>query len=601
MPRPLRAQRYAEGASPSLIWMITERLPFLAYAEALQFYAEWVPKLTPAERALLGCNDRYFLMTGMLNRSDALPPKVTLKAASWLYDRVREVEAEPDGHIDLWARFHWKSSAITNAGIIQEILCDPELTVGIFSITKDISEKFLKQIKEELESNEELKATYADVLWESPRQEASSWSLKGGITVKRSGNPKESSVEAHGLIDALPTGRHFGLLVYDDAINEKNVTNPEQINKATERIQLSFNLGVGEATRKWFIGTRYSYGDSYAWLLDPLNQIAIPRLYSATDDGTLDGVPVFLSQEAWDKVKREQRDTVAAQFLQNPLSGKEQTFLTRWLKPYWVRPSMLNVYIMGDPSKGKSKTSDRTAIAVVGIDVNNNKYILDGYCHRMSLSERWDRLKDLHKKWVNMPGVQLVKVGWERYGMQTDEEYFEERMRQQGQRFEIIELNWTGDAGGESKGKRISRLEPDFRHGEFFVPGKVWHTFVDDKGQVKHGEARWFLQLEDVKDAEGNIIIRADDNIHYRINPGPHQEERRAKQNGEHWRIFDPIRRLDEDKNIYDLTRVFFQEYSLHPFAPRDDLIDAVSRIFDMEPMPATRLEQYHVEDWVDA
>ena len=581
--------------------MVTEKLPYLSYAEALAFYKDWVPRLTPSERALLGCNDRYFLMTGMLNRADALPPKVTPKAAAWIYDRCREVEAEPDGHIDLWSRFHWKSSTITHAGIIQEILCDPELTVGIFSITKDISEKFLKQIKEELESNEELKATYADVLWENPRQEASSWSLKGGITVKRTGNPKESSVEAHGLIDALPTGRHFGLLVYDDAINEKNVTNPEQINKATERIQLSFNLGVGEATRKWFIGTRYSYGDSYAWLLDPLNQIAIPRLYPATDDGTLDGTPVFLSQEAWDKIKREQRDTVAAQFLQNPLSGKEQTFLTKWLKPYWVRPSMLNVYIMGDPSKGKSKTSDRTAIAVVGIDVNNNKYILDGYCHRMSLSERWDRLKELHKKWVSMPGVQLVKVGWERYGMQTDEEYFEERMRQQGQRFEIIELNWTGDAGGESKGKRISRLEPDFRHGEFFVPGKVWHTFVDDKGQVKHGEARWFLQLEDVKDEAGNITVRADDNIHYRPNPGLHAEERRAKQNGEHWRVFDPIRRLDEDKNIYDLTRVFFQEYSLHPFAPRDDLIDAVSRIFDMEPMPATRLEQMHVEDYVDA
>lgn len=601
MPRPLRAQRYAEGASPSLIWMITERLPYLSFPEAMEFYRDWVPRLKPNERALLGCNDRYFLMTGMLNRSDALPPKVTLKAASWLYDRVREVEAEPDGYIDLWARFSWKSSAITNAGVIQEILTDPELTVGIFSITKDISEKFLKQIKEELETNEELKATYADVLWENPRQEASTWSLKGGITVKRIGNPKESSVEAHGLIDALPTGRHFGLLVYDDAINEKNVTNPEQIKKATDRIQLSFNLGVGEATRKWFIGTRYSYADSYAWLLDPLNQIAIPRLYPATDDGTLDGTPVFLSQEAWDKIKREQRDTVAAQFLQNPLSGKEQTFLTKWLKPYWVRPNMLNVYIMGDPSKGKSKTSDRTAIAVVGIDVNANKYLLDGYCHRMPLSERWDRLKELHKKWVNMPGVQLVKVGWERYGLQTDEEYFDERMLKDGPRFEIIELNWTGDAGGESKNKRIARLEPDFRHGEFFVPGKVWHTFVDDNGHVKHGEARWFLQTEDVKDEAGNIIIRADDNIHYRINPGPHAEERRCKQNGEHWRLFDPIRRLDEDKNIYDLTRVFFQEWALHPFAPRDDLIDSISRVYDMDPMPATRLEVVHVEDYIDA
>ena len=72
------------------------------------------------------------------------------------------------------------------------------------------------------------------------------------------------------------------------------------------------------------------------------------------------------------------------------------------------------------------------------------------------------------------------------------------------------------------------------------------------------------------------------------------------KQSGEHWRVFDPIRRLDEDKNIYDLTRVFFQEYALHPFAPRDDLIDAISRIYDMEPMPAIRHETVHIEDYAD-
>ena len=74
MPRPLRATRYAEGASPSLIWMITAKLPYLSYAEAIEFYHDWVPKLTPSERALLGCYDRYFLITGMLNRFLATNP-----------------------------------------------------------------------------------------------------------------------------------------------------------------------------------------------------------------------------------------------------------------------------------------------------------------------------------------------------------------------------------------------------------------------------------------------------------------------------------------------------------------------------------------------
>lgn len=573
MPRDLRAQRYAEGASPSLIWMIKEKLPFLSFAEAMEFYREWVPRLSPKELALLGCNDRYFLLTGLLNRPDMMHP--------WRYDRAREVEAAPDGHIDLWFREAGKSSIITFAGSIQEILSDPELTIGIFGNTKDISRPFLKQIKDELEANDELKAVYADVLWENPRQDAPSWALDGGIVVKRRGNPKEATIEAHGVIDAMPTGRHFGLMIFNDVITEKNVTNPEMIKKSAERFELADNLGKAEGSRKWIEGTRYSYADYYGEMIK--KGIAKPRIYPATDDGTLDGTPVLLSPEAWERKKRAQRSTIAAQMLQNPMAGNENTFRVQWLKPYWVRPAMMNIYIMGDPSQGRSKSSDRTAIPVVGIDTGGNKYLVDGYCHRMPLSERWARLRELHKKWTNMPGVQLVKVGWEKYGMQTDIEYFEERMRLEGPRFEIIELNWTGEAGQQAKPKRVARLEPDFRNGNFFLPARVWAK-IDETSL----EARWSV-------AEGR------DEIQYRPNPGPHAEERRVRGNGEHWRITEPIRRLDEDKNIYDLTEVFFEEYRFFPFASRDDLIDAASRIYDMDPMPAVRHQVVEVEDFVDS
>lgn len=576
MSRLLRAERYAVGASPSLVSLITERLPYLSFSEAMNFYSEAVPRLQPTEVALLGCNDRFFLLTGLMNRVDMIH--------SWQYDRAREVEADPDGYLDLWARGHGKSSWITNGGVIQEVLIDPEITIGIFACTRDIARPFLGQIKQELESNEELKATYPDVLWAKPRVEAPSWSTDGGLVVKRKGNPKEATIEAHGLIDAMPTGRHFRLLAFDDIVTERHVTNPDQIRKATERVELADNLGIGDGTRKWMAGTRYSFADSYGHLLE--HNIVKARIYPATDDGTLDGNPVFLSQATWDDKKKSQRTTISAQMMQNPIAGNENSFRTAWLTHYWVRPQMLNVYIMGDPSKGKSKTSDRTALAVVGIDSMGHKYLLDGYCHRMPLSERWKRLNQLHKRWSEMPGVQSVSVGYERYGSQSDDEYFEEQMRLQRKSFEIIELNWTGNVGRESKKARVERLEPDFRLGHFFLPARVWHASVE--GGAGDAQATWSIEDDT-------------DEITYRPMRTLHKDERRVQLAGESWRVVKALRRKDEDGNLYDLTRILFEEFRFFPFSPRDDLIDAVSRIYDMDPKPATKFETIEVEDYVDA
>lgn len=579
MSRALKAERYAQGASPSLVELITTRLPYFSFTEAMAFYAAVVPRLKPTELALLGCNDRFFLLTGLLNRVDMIHP--------WLYDRAREVEADPDGYLDLWARTHGKSSIVTFAGNIQDVLIDPEITIGIFACTRDIARPFLAQIKQELEGNEELKATYPDVLWAKPRVEAPSWSVDGGLVVKRQGNPKEATIEAHGLIDAMPTGRHFKKLCFDDIITERHVTNPDQIAKATERVELADNLGSGEGTRKQMVGTRYSFADTYGHLLDA--KIVKERIYPATDNGKLDGNPVLLSKEAWAEKIKAQRTTISAQMLQNPIAGKENTFRAKWLRAYWVRPVMCNVYIMGDPSKGRSKTSDRTAIAVIGIDSGGNKYLLDGYCHRMPLSERWARLQELHRKWSDMPGVQSISVGWERYGLIADDEYFAEKMRETGNRFEIKELNWTGQVGRESKASRVERLEPDLRNESVLFPARVWNPHVTDPATGKRSTSvTWTVDPET-------------EEIKHRHIPNLHGDERRVIASGECWRLMEPLMRRDEDGNLYDLTRVAFEEIKFFPFSPRDDLVDAMSRIYDMDPRSAEAGETVMVEDYHDA
>jgi hypothetical protein len=164
--------------------------------------------------------DRFFLLTQVLRRPDAYN--------EWLYKRCREVEAAPDGHIDLWAREHYKSTIITFAGSMQEIIKDPEITIGIFSHTKSIAKTFVDQIKQECEQNEQLHILWPDIFWENPKREAPTWSLDGGIVVKRTTNPREKTVEGHGLVDGQPISKHFGLMIYDDVVTEESVYTPEK-------------------------------------------------------------------------------------------------------------------------------------------------------------------------------------------------------------------------------------------------------------------------------------------------------------------------------------------------------------------------------------
>lgn len=504
----------------------------------------------------LGRVDRYFLLCNLLHRPDAWH--------RWLYDRCREVELDPDGHLDLWAREHYKSTIITFAGSIQEVLRDPEITIGIFSHTKPTAKKFVLQIMQEFEENKRLVELYRDVLWDNPRRQAPEWSEEKGITVKRQSNPRESTLEAHGLVDGQPTGSHFRLRVYDDIVTLESVTTPEQVKKTTQALAVSDNLGARGADgrkRAQFVGTRYTFADTYQDMIDS-KQVKV-RLHPGSDNGLPTGNPVFLSKEAWADLRRKQPTAIfAAQILQNPTAGSEAMFRKEWPRFSDIRPSTLNVYIVCDPASSRKKGSDRTAMFAVGIDAARNKYVLGGYAHKMGLAERWKKLSGLWKTWSVMPGVQIVKVGYERYGLLDAMEHFEERRLIEKLSFEIIELNWPSE-GGNAKYDRIQRLEPDFRAGKWWFAGS------------------YEPELPGSPDTRNQRMVR---------------------EAGQSYRIYEPIRQKDADGNVYSLNKVIFDEFVAYPYSTKDDCLDCLSRIYDMEPVPPVIIgnEGLKVDDFVD-
>lgn len=402
-------------------------------------------------------SDLFFLLTIACRRKDI--------DRDWLYSRCREVEANPDGMLDLWAREFYKSTIITYGKTLQDILKNPDITVGIFSHTRPIAKSFMEQIKRELEQNTWLKDLFPDVLYREPQKESPSWSLDGGLLVKRSSNPKEKTVEAWGLVDGQPTSRHFSLLVYDDVVTLESVTTPEQIAKVTNAWAMSLNLGAAKGAKR-YVGTRYHFNDTYKDIIE--RGAAVPRIHPATHDGTMEGNPVFLSREVLAQKRRDFGPYVySSQMLLNPVADKAMGFKQEWLQYYTQMPEdlkkwTLNKYIVVDPANEKKRGSDYTVIAVIGLAADGNRYLVDAVRDRLNLTERTQKVFEFVRK--HKP----IRVGYEKYGLQSDIEHIQYVQAQENYRFQIIPLG-----GQMPKNDRIRRLVPIFEQGKFWLPGQL--------------------------------------------------------------------------------------------------------------------------------
>lgn len=418
----------------------------------------------PSERAVptyreLCKRDLFFLLYFGLERTDINHP--------WVVARIREVEARHDDTLDLWAREHFKSTILTYALPIQELLNDPEARICIFSHTRPIAKGFLRQIKQTLEGSPPVKRWFPDVFWDTPKTQAPKWSEDDGLVVRRRSSAKEASIEAWGLVDGQPISKHYTVRVYDDVVTRDSVNSPEMIKKTLDAYELSQSLGTIDGTKR-VVGTHYHFNDLYMTLRKSGHYHV--RIYPATHDGTSHGRPVMLPQKRLDQLRRDQGEYVfSSQQLLNPVAEGNQGFKLEWIRYYRELPGALNRYLLVDPANEKKESSDYTVMAVIGIDAAENHYLLDLLRDKLNLTERKTALFAM---WRRHPGI--LRTGYEKYGMQSDIAYMEEEQRREGTYFAITALG-----GRTSKTDRIRGLVPLFEHGRFYLPRHLYRAGRD--------------------------------------------------------------------------------------------------------------------------
>ena len=346
---------------------------------------------------------------------------------------------------------------------------NPEITIAIFSQTRPLAKDFLCKIKLEYETNELLKEVYSDSCWQNPVVQSPKWAENEGLCLRRRGIRVEQTIEAWGLVDGQPTGRHFDGEVFDDILTIDSSRSALQILKVTDALEQAHNTSSRGGWRR-YVGTLYNEADAYSWL--GKQGIAKVRRYPVIwETGPLKGEPCFFSwEETYSRMRANGSHNWAFQYLLDARADSSQDqWQVSWIQRYTKKiESGVNVYILVDPANEKSHKADYTVMIAIGLAADRNYYLLDMIRDKLSLKQRAEALIAMHQKF-NMMKLRPKAVGYERFGKDSDIQYIEERMSDIPYHFSITPLGGTH----MSKADRIGMLRPLFEDKRIYLPYSI--------------------------------------------------------------------------------------------------------------------------------
>lgn len=337
----------------------------------------------------------------------------------------------------LFPRDHGKSRLIAYR-VAWELTKNPTLRILYISATANLAEKQLGFIKGILTS-ETYSRYWPDHVHpeDGKRTRWTNSEIMLDHPSRKKENVRDPSVFTGGLTTSL-TGMHCDIAVLDDIVVYENAYTGEGRNKVKSQYSLLSSIEGAEA-QEWVVGTRYHPADLYNDLLqmqedlydDDGNKVGEEEIYETferpvEDNGDGTGQMLWPRSQRKDgkwfgfdirvlAKKRGQyldRGQFRAQYYNDPSdpdnvpvgSDKFQYFERKHLKQengYWFyRDNKLNVYAAVDFAFSLSKKADYTAIVVIGIDADNNVYVLDIDRFKTDrISDYFEHIFQLSNKW----------------------------------------------------------------------------------------------------------------------------------------------------------------------------------------------------------
>ena len=337
----------------------------------------------------------------------------------------------------LFPRDHGKSRLIAYR-VAWELTKNPTLRILYISATANLAEKQLGFIKGILTSD-----TYQRY-WpehvnpdEGKRTRWTNSEIALDHPLRKKENVRDPSVFTGGLTTSL-TGMHCDIAVLDDVVVYENAYTGEGRNKVKSQYSLLSSIEGADA-KEWVVGTRYHPADLYNDLLqmvedqynDKGEKVGEENIYEIFEkpvedrgDGTgqmlwprsqrKDGKWFGFDMKVLAKKRGQYLDKgqFRAQYYNDPSdpdnvpvsSDKFQYYEQKHIREEngytYYRDNRLNVFAAVDFAFSLGKRADYTAIVVIGIDAENNVYVLDIDRFRTDrISDYFEHILHLSNKW----------------------------------------------------------------------------------------------------------------------------------------------------------------------------------------------------------
>lgn len=365
-------------------------------------------------------------------------------------------------------RGHLKSTFVTIAFSIQQILKNPNIRILIANQVWDMSRKFLSEIKAQLEQSH-LKSLFGNFV-------SARWNADEIIVRQRTRPKKEPTVLTTGL-EGESTGGHFDLIILDDLTGLQNSKTTEQREKTKAYRRSMINL-LDPAGLLIDIGTRWHLDDTFAVIFEKEM-----KYYDVMVRKVIENGKVIFPKHFAKKFNDVRKDWMTvddptcldyidhlrasmpledfyAQYLNDPVAAENQMIQSEMFRYWNQKPEGLYVSMAVDFAISQKREADFTGIVVLGMDSEYRIYVLDAIRGHWTPAQIVDNIFQKQSQW------RPFEVGMETNGFQrTLKLACEAEMRTRKQFFSIVEVKNGPD---KQKDNRIKSLEPFYRRGDVF-------------------------------------------------------------------------------------------------------------------------------------